>query len=79
MQKQSKKELLKGGVIIEGEHLDIRIPMKVIEIFKGQPRLIFKKAEWYGIHPVPIDMLSPELKNIAKDHMIIAVPNEMMK
>lgn len=65
--------------ITEGSTLKVRIPPRIIEIFKGEPRLIFKKLEWYGIHPLDPHMLSRELKEMAKDYEFIAVPKEMMK
>lgn len=73
------KNSVKGGVIIDGNTLEVRIPKEVIEIFKGEPRVIFKKLEWYGIHPLSIEMLSNELKALGKDYTIIAVPKEMLR
>lgn len=79
MAKKTITRVTKGGIIIDGNTLEMRIPKNVVEIFKGEPRFIFKRAEWFGIHPVPIDMLSRELHNMDKDYMFIAVPREMMK
>lgn len=79
MEKRTSKSSVKGGVIIDSKTLDVRFPKKVIEIFKGEPRVILKKLEWYGIHPVPMRMLSRELQGMGKDYMFIAVPNEMMR
>jgi hypothetical protein len=69
----------KGTIVTDGQTLDMRIPKKVINLFKGEPRLILKKLEWYGIHPIPIQMLSKELKAMNKDYLIMAVPRKMMK
>ncbi len=76
---RTTKSSLKGGVIIEGKTLDIRIPEGVIKAFNGEPRILFKKLEWYGIHPIPIDLLSDKLKGMNKDYTFIAVPNQMLK
>lgn len=70
---------LKGIIVVDGKTLDIRIPKGLIEIFKGEPRFILKKLEWYGIHPIPFDMLSKELKPMNKDYTFIAVPKQMLK
>lgn len=79
MKSRTAKGSVKGVVVTDGRTLDMRIPMNVIEMFKGEPRLILKKLEWYGIHPVPIEMLSRELRAMNKDYVFMAVPKEMMK
>ena len=75
--KRAKKSVKR--VVTSANTLDMRIPKNVIEAFRGEPRLIFKKLEWYGIHPIPIHMLSRELRGMNKNYMIVAVPREMMK
>jgi len=79
MEKRTSEISVKGGIIIDGKTLDIRLPKNVSEIFKGTPRLILKRVEWYGIHPLPMHMLSRELQGMGKDYMFIAVPKEMMR
>lgn len=73
------RNLAKGVIIVDGNTLDVRIPKGVIDIFKGEPRIILKKLEWYGIHPLPPELLSNELKTMGKDYTFIAVPKEMMR
>jgi hypothetical protein len=79
MKAKRAKRSVKGVIIVNGKTLDMRIPKNVIDIFKGEPRLIFKKLEWYGIHPIPIQMLSKQLQAMNKDYLIMAVPREIMK
>lgn len=79
MKSKTAKRSVKGVIIVDGRTLDMRIPVNVIETFKGEPRLILKKLEWYGIHPIPIEMLSRELRGMNKDYVFMAVPKEMMK
>lgn len=73
------KKSVKGGIIIDGRTVDFSIPREFVEIFDGRPRVIIKKLEWYGIHPLPVDMLSPQLRDMSKDYEFIAVPREMLK
>jgi hypothetical protein len=65
--------------VVEGQTLDLQIPAELIAVFKGRPRIVFKKLEWYGIHPLPPELLTGELKNLAKDYTVIAVPKQMME
>ncbi len=75
----AKEDAVAGGVIIDGETLDLQIPDEFVTIFKGRPRVLLKKLEWYGIHPLPPELLAGELRNIAKNYMIIAVPKQMIE
>lgn len=75
----TKESRLKGGVITDGKGITIRIPEKIVKIFEGEPRIVFKKLEWYGIHPLGPHMLSRELQEIMQDYDIIAVPKEMVR
>ncbi|MCK4790366.1 MAG: hypothetical protein KAV87_41900 [Desulfobacteraceae bacterium] len=79
MEKRTSESSVKGVIITDGKTLDIRLPKNVSEIFKGTPRLILKRVEWYGIHPLPMELLSRELQGMGKDYMFIAVPKEMMR
>jgi hypothetical protein len=79
MKAKTPKKSVKGVVVTDGRTLDMRIPASVIKVFKGEPRLILKKLEWYGIHPIPVEMLSRELRAMKKDYVFMAVPKKMMK
>lgn len=63
----------RGGVV------DVTIPKALLNVYRQKPRMVFKKLEWYGIHPLPIDALRPELRELAKDYDVIAVPKAMLK
>ena len=65
-----------GGIIIDA--LDFTIPAEMIKVFRDRPRIIWRKVEWFGIHPIPIDALPSELKNVSKDFDILAVPKGMI-
>ena len=73
------KKSVAGGIFIDGSTADFAIPKRLVEIYDGKPRVIFKKLEWYGIHPIPIDVLSPELRPLARDYEFMAIPKKMLK
>ena len=66
-----------GGIIIEG--LDFSIPKEMIKLFKDRPRVVWKKVEWFGIHPLPPEALTSELKGLLKEFDIVAVPKGMIE
>ena len=69
--------LAKGGGSTDPGTLDIVIPPELEKLYGGKPRLLLKRLEWYGIHPLPLDVLGPEIRALTKDYDIIAVPKSM--
>lgn len=70
---------VRGGVIIEGNTIEATVPEELVKVFRGKPRVVLGKLEWYGIHPLPIDVLAPDLRGLGKDFEIFAVPKGMVR
>lgn len=68
----------RGVIITEGRTLDTTVPADLVKLFNGRPRILMKRLEWFGIHPLPAAVLSPELRKLQDRFEIIAVPKSMV-
>ncbi len=72
------KGSVKGGVIVDGRMFEVTIPAELLKLYQGKPRIVLGRLEWYGIHPLPIEVLAPELRTLGRQFEIFAVPKGMM-
>ncbi len=65
-------------ILVDGAMAEVSIPKELVAIYDGRPRVLLEKLEWAGIHPLPIDVLSPELRSLSRSYEIVAIPKGML-